>query len=1138
MTLKRSRRSRLQREKAFLRPERKRSLRHLFVPRVELLEERNLLDAAGPAVLDLSSLQVAADSYDADHILVRFRPEAFASTETSGLLPGTQLGEAVGLVQNLYEVILDAGMSVADALAGYRANPFVLYAEPDYEISLEATPDDPRYLDGSLWGLNNTGQSGGTFDADIDAPEAWDITTGSRSIVVAVIDTGVDYNHPDLAANIWTNPGEIAGDGLDNDANGFIDDIHGYDFVNNDGDPLDDNNHGTHVSGTIGAVGNNAVGVVGVNWQVSIMGLKFLNASGSGSTSGAIAAVNYATMMRNRGVNVRITNNSWGGGGSSQSLKDAIDASGNAGLLFVAAAGNANSNIDAIPSYPASYTSSNIVAVASTTRNDLYSSFSNYGATTVDLAAPGSSILSTTRNNTYSTFSGTSMATPHVAGAAALLWASDPNLSVAEVKARLMGGADFIGNIGSNSSKPTVTNGRLNAANSLRTDLSWNSTSAPGNVDQNQSFDVDWNYRVSGAVAPADFTIVYYLSTDSAFGGDTVLGSQTMTAAGDKSVGAHAGSSPGLSIGTAGSYFIFARIDDGNAFTEFSEANNVSGAMAITVASTAPPLPSLSIDDVTVTEGNAGTVDAVFTVTLSAASTQTVTVNYATANGTATAGSDYTAIGSTPLVFTAGELSKTVTVTVSGDTDAEPDETFFVDLSGAVNANIGDSRGVGTITNDDAAPLPSLSINDVTVTEGNSGTVNATFTVTLSAASTQEVTVNYATANGTATGGSDYTAIGSTPLVFTAGEISQTITVTVSGDTDVEEDETFFVDLSGAVNATIGDSQGVGTISNDDASGFIGADAFGYVARVGVFESLDLVPGGAGVGTVISSGDDVVVALSLGANFNYYGTTFTTVFVSSNGLLTFASGNSSYLNTDLTASPSQRSIAPMWDDWISSFGNTMVLRRFDDPNADGVRDRVVIEWNRVMGYSSSPSTATFQAILQLNTGSTPGTIYFNYPDLNTGNFRSNGGSATIGIKDAGSQGGNRILISFNALSPYVGSGKAIQIQFEGSGGASLSTEGPERGAGPARQAPRSDVLSTLLQPPRLQNRTPVQAVTPRDGSTPRGLEPANVTRFFASSEKREIGAIAGTPAVEDWFGATDGTDTSGWTPVLIPPIGR
>jgi len=339
----------------------------------------------------------------------------------------------------------------------------VAYVEPDFMIAPTTIPNDPSF--GTLWGLNNSGQSGGLANADINAPEAWNTTTGSRGVVIAVIDTGFDYNHPDLAANAWTNPGEVAGDGIDNDGNGKIDDVHGYDFVNNDADPMDDNGHGTHTSGTIGAVGNNGVGVVGVNWQVSIMGLKFLAGDGSGSTSGAVAAINYATQMRRDfGINIVATNNSWGGGGASTALRDAITAGGQAGILFVAAAGNEAANNETTPSYPANYTSDAIISVAATDRSNNLASFSNYGVTTVDLGAPGVSILSTTPNNTYASYSGTSMATPHVTGTVALLAAAYPQATSAQIRTAILASTTPIASL----TGKVATGGLLNAANALQ----------------------------------------------------------------------------------------------------------------------------------------------------------------------------------------------------------------------------------------------------------------------------------------------------------------------------------------------------------------------------------------------------------------------------------------------------------------------------------------------------------------------------------------------------------------------------------------------------------------------------------------------------------------------------------------------
>jgi subtilisin family serine protease len=282
--------------------------------------------------------------------------------------------------------------------AAYTSHPSVDYAQEDFRVHITGPviPNDPQFS--SLWGLHNAGQTGGTPDADIDAPEAWGITTGSSNTVVAVIDTGVDYTHPDLAANIWVNAddpstpqmeGEIPGNNIDDDNNGFIDDVHGYDFVNNDGDPMDDLFHGTHVAGTIGALGNNGIGVTGVNWNVRIMALKFLDASGYGYTSGAIAALNYAVAN-----GATISNTSWGGGPFDQGLYDAIQAAGNAGHIFVAAAGNESSNNDSFPAYPASYDLPNIISVAPPTTTTPSPGF-QLRRTTVD-RVPRDGILSTT----------------------------------------------------------------------------------------------------------------------------------------------------------------------------------------------------------------------------------------------------------------------------------------------------------------------------------------------------------------------------------------------------------------------------------------------------------------------------------------------------------------------------------------------------------------------------------------------------------------------------------------------------------------------------------------------------------------------------------------------------------------------
>ncbi|NBP89223.1 MAG: hypothetical protein EBU59_12150, partial [Planctomycetia bacterium] len=351
--------------------------------------------------------------------------------------------------------LIAPGASVSDVIGWAAGSSQVAYAEPNFLLQNQRVPSDPRY--GELWGLNQPS------DFDIDAPEAWDITTGSNDVVIAVIDSGVDYTHQDLAANIWVNPGEIAGDGIDNDGNGFIDDVRGWDFGENDNDPMDTDGHGTHVAGTIGAVANNGTGVVGVAWNVRIMPLKFEDANGNLSTDAAIAAITYATEMRLAGVNVVASNNSWGGGGFSQALLDAINAGGEAGVLFVAAAGNDSNNNDQIPVYPTSYESDAILSVAATDRNNNLAGFSNFGRTSVDIGAPGAGILSTLPGNAYGNLSGTSMAAPHAAGVAALVAAANPDATMEEVRDAIIDGSVPIASLAGN----VASGGLLNAYGSL-----------------------------------------------------------------------------------------------------------------------------------------------------------------------------------------------------------------------------------------------------------------------------------------------------------------------------------------------------------------------------------------------------------------------------------------------------------------------------------------------------------------------------------------------------------------------------------------------------------------------------------------------------------------------------------------------
>jgi subtilisin family serine protease len=417
-----------------------------------------------------------------DRIIVKYKSDTMSAMTALPSVMATANAEAGASVMTDYsaggipgmQVVKVQGKSVNEAIQEYEKNPSVLYAEPDYLISLypenpvmvaatgenlaiaaARVPNDPEF---SLqWGMKNSGQAPfyGTSGADIRAPDAWGRTSGSSSVVIAVVDTGVDYTHPDLAANIWRNNGEIANNGVDDDRNGYIDDVKGWNFVSRNNDPMDDNGHGTHCAGSIAAVGNNNIGITGLCWNARIMPLKFLSSSGNGYVSDAISAILYANRK-----GAHVISNSWGGTQYTQALKDAIDASP---AVVVCAAGNSGKNTDTNPQYPSSYTSSNIISVAATDYTDKLAGFSNYGSSSVDVAAPGVTIRSTYKGSQYQYLSGTSMATPYVSGLAGLLKAANPGMSNSRIKSQILSTVDSIsslyGKVG--------TGGRINAAKAL-----------------------------------------------------------------------------------------------------------------------------------------------------------------------------------------------------------------------------------------------------------------------------------------------------------------------------------------------------------------------------------------------------------------------------------------------------------------------------------------------------------------------------------------------------------------------------------------------------------------------------------------------------------------------------------------------
>lgn len=413
-------------------------------------------------------------AYVPGEVIVKFKASSTSRTRTSviELVDGaikeqifTNAMQARGEEQGVF--LLSTPVRVEDAIARLKADDRVEYAEPNFIYQHQTTSNDPLFTNGSLWGMYGASTSPpNSFGSG--AAAAWaNGKTGSETVYVGIIDEGVMYTHDDIKANYGTNPGEIAGNKKDDDGNGLIDDVYGWDFAGNNNTVFDGtgDDHGTHVAGTIGAVGGNRIGVAGVCWKVKMLNAKFLGSTG-GTTANAIRAVDYFTTLKLKGLNVVATNNSWGGGNFSLALYDAIERANTAGILFVAAAGNSILNMETDPSYPASYTNANIISVASITSTGALSSFSNYGSTQADLGAPGSDIISTvptgrrTVTSGYANYSGTSMATPHVTGAVALYKSINPAATAAQIKAAILSSATPTPSL----SGKCVTGGRLNVS--------------------------------------------------------------------------------------------------------------------------------------------------------------------------------------------------------------------------------------------------------------------------------------------------------------------------------------------------------------------------------------------------------------------------------------------------------------------------------------------------------------------------------------------------------------------------------------------------------------------------------------------------------------------------------------------------
>ncbi|MEW6273069.1 MAG: S8 family peptidase, partial [Thermodesulfobacteriota bacterium] len=393
----------------------------------------------------------APPGHAADEVLVRFR----AGSDAAGrgalhAAAGAQVVREFASVQGLQLVEVARGTSVARAVEQYGRSADVLYVEPNFSLTMLATPNDPSFVAGQLWGLDALP----VFDdPDVDAPDAWDLTTGSPNVVVTVIDSGIDYSHEDLAANVFRNEAECVANGVDDDGNGFVDDCHGIDPIDGDSDPMAVDVHGTHVAGTIGAVGDNGIGVVGVNWRVKLMPCKVFDAFGNGTVAAAITCLDYVAAMKQRGVEIVATNNSWAVTEFSASLRDAIDAQRQRGILFVAAAGNyaycndvyncrLDRDNDRKPTWPASFYLPNVISVANSLEWGWLNAGSAYGRRTVHVAAPGTNVLSTIPGAGYDVLTGTSWPPPHVAGVAALLKAQSPARDWRAIKNLILAGSE------------------------------------------------------------------------------------------------------------------------------------------------------------------------------------------------------------------------------------------------------------------------------------------------------------------------------------------------------------------------------------------------------------------------------------------------------------------------------------------------------------------------------------------------------------------------------------------------------------------------------------------------------------------------------------------------------------------------
>jgi subtilisin family serine protease len=720
--------------------------------------------AVSPADAMSQSPAAPEPEFVPNEVLVQFAPDVPDETRAAARAAASVLAASTLRADGRLER-LTTSLPVAEAIAILRALPQVEFAEPNWIVRHTASANESFYTGGWLWGLYGDATTPpNAFGSQAGELWAKDIT-GSNDVYVAVIDEGIDFNHPDLAPNIWTNPFDPL-DGLDNDGNGKADDIHGWDFYqrNNtiyDGDPFNMNvdSHGTHVAGTIGARGGNGIGVAGMSWNVTIISAKFLGPSG-GTTADAVLAIDYITDLKTRhGLNIIATNNSWGGGGYSTALHQAIIRAAKQGILFFAAAGNSGSNNDLYPHYPSSYSTTvavgseaaasyeAVTSVAAITSTGARSSFSNYGATSVDIGAPGTDILSTWPQGGYSTISGTSMATPHVTGGAALYKAAHPGASANEIRSALLG----YGVPTSSLAGLTATGRRLNVSE----------------FDLIRRLSIDDVSRVEGHAGTSNATFTVSLSQ------------------------------PNTSVVTA--------------------RYVTSDVTAVSRATFANPSP-VSIP----TYGNASPYPSTITVP---SGTGTISNVRVVLNGfTHTWPGDVDIL----LVGPGGQTCLLLS-DVGGSTDATNLTLTFDDAGAVAGSPLtsGTYRPTNIGTGDtfgSPAPLPPYG-SALSAFNGTAATGTwRLFVIDLIGGDSGSLAGGWSLALSTSSG-ADYVYTSGT-LTFPAGSTSQTLDIPIIGDTALERPETFKVTLLDSFAAILDDFEGIGTIVDDD---FIGPVASGQL---------------------------------------------------------------------------------------------------------------------------------------------------------------------------------------------------------------------------------------------------------------------------------------------------------------------